>query len=149
MRTLADRIRHTVLFEIIALCLVMLMGVFFLDHSTKDIGLVSVVLTMVAMIWNFLYNFLFDKALQRYLGHTEKSSRVRIINALGFELGLLIITLPVLAWALQLTLLQAFIADIALVLFFLVYSYVFNYLYDNYFPVTMHDKSGVVGKLPQ
>lgn len=136
MRTLKDRIRHTVLFELLAFSLVMLMGLLFLDKSAKDIGMVSIVMTLIAMSWNFVYNLVFDKLQLALTGSLVKTPKVRMVTALGFEFGLLIITLPILAWALQLTLLQAFIADIALVVFFLFYAYGFNVFYDKVFPVT-------------
>ena len=48
---------------------------------------------------------------------------------------LLMVLLPFIAWYLGISLWDAFVLDIALAAFYLVYSYVFNLIYDTLFPL--------------
>ena len=49
--------------------------------------------------------------------------------------GLLVALLPFIAWYLEIGLLEAFFLDVSFTLFYLVYTFVFNWLYDLVFPV--------------
>jgi uncharacterized membrane protein len=58
----------------------------------------------------------------------------RVVHAAGFELGLLLVTLvPVFAWWLNVGLWQALVMDLWLVVFFLTYTFVFNWVFDHVF----------------
>ena len=54
----------------------------------------------------------------------------RAIHAVGFELVLIIITIPVIAWWSDSTIWHALVLDICLVLFYLPYAFCFNLGYD-------------------
>ncbi|MFP3345820.1 chlorhexidine efflux transporter, partial [Halomonas sp. SIMBA_159] len=62
----------------------------------------------------------------KYAGHVHKSTKQRIVHALGFEICLLWLTLPIMAWWLEIGLWQALLMDIGLVIFYLIYAYVYN-----------------------
>ena len=47
-----------------------------------------------------------------------------------FEGGLVAVGVPMIAWWLNISLLQAFILDIGVLLFFLPYTYVYHWVYD-------------------
>jgi len=89
----------------------------------------------IATGWNYLYNLMFDHALIRLLGHVQKSLAVRVLHAVLFEGGLLLILLPFIAWYLGVGLIEAFLMDVSFTVFYLVYAFVFNWLYDLVFPV--------------
>lgn len=55
---------------------------------------------------------------------------MRGLHAVGFEGGLVVIVVPLAAWWLGISLWQAFLLDISLLLFFLPYTYVYNLVYD-------------------
>lgn len=135
MRSVWDRIRHALSFEIIGLLLVIPLGALFFSKPIGDIGVIGVVGATLATGWNYLYNVLFDHAHKRMTGTTLKSRRMRIVHAALFELGLLIVLLPFIAWYLQISLLEALVMDAAFALFYLVYAYVFNLAYDRLFPL--------------
>ena len=135
MRSAFDRLRHAISFEIIALILVIPAGAILFDVPLHDFGVVGIVSATLATLWNLGYNVLFDLALQRLTGTTLKSRIVRVLHALAFEAGLLMVLLPFIAWYLGITLWDAFVLDIALAAFYLVYSYVFNLIYDTLFPL--------------
>ncbi|WP_306301032.1 chlorhexidine efflux transporter, partial [Enterobacter chuandaensis] len=52
------------------------------------------------------------------------------IHAVGFETGLIVTLIPVAMFMLDLTMTEAFFVEIGLVLFFLPYTMLFNWLYD-------------------
>tara|TARA_R100000789_G_scaffold28193_3_gene31564 strand:+ start:948 stop:1388 length:441 start_codon:yes stop_codon:yes gene_type:complete len=135
MRSAFDRLRHAISFEVIALILVIPAGAILFDVPLHDFGVVGIVSATLATLWNLGYNVLFDLALQRLTGTTLKSRIVRVLHALVFEAGLLMVLLPFIAWYLGISLWDAFVLDIALAAFYLVYSYVFNLIYDTLFPL--------------
>ena len=51
----------------------------------------------------------------------------------GFEGGLLVMLVPLMAWWLHVTLLEAFVADLGIFVFFLVYTFAFTWAFDRVF----------------
>ncbi|MBD8512786.1 PACE efflux transporter [Photobacterium sp. WH77] len=135
MRTHWDRIRHAVGFELIALVLITLVLSQGFGFDMAKIGLLGIVFSVIATVWNYVYNLWFDKAMLKYAGHVHKSTKHRMVHALGFELCLLWLTLPIMAWWLEIGLWQALVMDIGLVIFYLIYAYVYNLTYDKVFPL--------------
>lgn len=135
MRSFADRVRHAISFEIIGLLLVTPLGAWLFRMPLQDIGVVALVSATIATLWNFGYNYLFDLAMRKLAGTTLKTVKLRILHAVLFEAGLLVVLLPFIAWYLAVPLWQAFIMDISFALFFMGYAYVFNWVYDRLFPL--------------
>lgn len=135
MRTTKDRIRHAISFEVIALLIVAPAGAWAFDKPLLDIGVVGVVSATTATLWNYIYNLLFDHAMLRLAGHVRKTLALRVLHTVLFEGGLLVALLPFIAWYLEIGLLEAFFLDVSFTLFYLVYTFVFNWLYDLVFPV--------------
>ena len=135
MRSTADRIRHALIFEGLGLAIVVPVGGWVFSLPIHDMSIVAVVSATLATLWTYIYNLMFDKAMQARVGHSAKGLRLRIIHSILFEFGLLLVLLPFLAWYLGITLIQAFWMDIAFALFYLVYAFVYNWLYDIIFPV--------------
>lgn len=135
MRNTRDRIRHSVLFELIGLITVTPLGGWVFGVPISHFGVVAVVSTTLAMSWNYAYNLGFDHALLRLTGSVKKTLRTRIIHAGLFEFGLLCLLVPFIAWYLAVPLWQAFVMDVSLAGFYLVYAFVFNWVYDIVFPV--------------
>lgn len=135
MRTRFDRIRHAILFELIGL--VLIVGVLSqFGFEVGHVGMMGVFFSLVATGWNYIYNILFDNYLVKKTGSVIKTTGNRIVHSLGFEGGLLFLTIPFMAWFLNISLIEAFILDLGLVLFYLVYAYVYNLAYDKLFPIT-------------
>lgn len=135
MRSTLDRIRHAIGFELIALVLIIVVLSQLFGFEAHKVGALGIAFSLFATGWNFVYNLLFDKAMMKYTGQLEKQTKHRIIHAILFELSLLWITLPVIAWWLNISLLDAFIMDIGLVVFYLFYTYGYNLAYDKVFPI--------------
>ena len=135
MRTHRDRIRHAVGFEIIALILSIPIMSFFFDFDIKDIGVIAIVGSIMATIWNYGFNIVFDKGMVRFKRSTFKTPAIRVLHVLLFESGLLMLYLPMVAWYLGISLWQAFIMDASLVGFYLFYNLSYNWAYDKIFPI--------------
>ena len=135
MRTTADRIRHALSFELIALVLITPLGAWIFDQPLHDMGEVSVISATIAMAWNYLFNLGFDHALLYWRGDTRKTLALRLGHAALFELGLIAILAPFIAWYLGISLITALIMDVGFSGFYLVYAFAFNWLYDMLYPV--------------
>lgn len=135
MRTTADRIRHAVSFEVIGIIIATPLAAFAFHLPGGDSAVIVVASATVAMLWNYVYNLGFDHLMQRLTGGTAKTTRIRVAHAVLFELGLLMIMLPLVAWYLQISIWQALVMDIALALFYMGYAFVFNWAYDRVFPL--------------
>ncbi|MFC0338068.1 Uncharacterized membrane protein [Kushneria avicenniae] len=135
MRTPLDRIRHTLMFEIIGLLIVIPLGHLLFSLDTTHMGMVGVISAVVATIWNYLYNLGVDHMLKRLRGHVHKTVVMRVLHAICFELGLICVLLPLIALYLGQTPAQAAPLVTSLALFYVVYAFVFNWVYDVVFPV--------------
>jgi uncharacterized membrane protein len=92
----------------------------------------TVTMSMIAMAWNYGFNALFERweARQSVKG---RSWPRRIAHGLLFEGGLTMILVPVMAVAMDLTLWEALVADIGILIFFLVYAMAFTWAFDRIF----------------
>lgn len=141
MRSSLDRIRHALSFEILALMLIVPLGAVVFHFPMQSIGVVSVVSASLATLWNFAYNYVFDRVLQRTHGTTLKTPMGRVLHAVLFETGLLLVLAPFIAWYLSVSFLQAFVMDLSFALFYLGYALVFNWGYDRLFPLPEWQKA--------
>lgn len=134
-RSFPDRVRHALSFEIVGLAIFIPLAALFFHQPAWDMGVIGLVSATVAMLWNFVFNIGFDHGMIRLTGRATKSMRVRVLHALMFEGGLLIMLIPLTIWYLQISLWQALMMDLAIEIFYLVYTFFFNIVYDRVFPL--------------
>lgn len=89
----------------------------------------TLMVSLIAMVWNMLFNALFDQA-QRRIGF-QRNLTARAVHAVLFEIGLILAVVPLAAWWLATSLWRAFVLDTGIVLFFLPYTFAFNWVYDS------------------
>ena len=65
----------------------------------------------------------------------QKTVLIRIVHAVLFEGGLLLLFMPMIAWYLKISLWEAFVMDIAMATFYLIYAFIYNWAYDHVFPI--------------
>ncbi|WP_417615977.1 PACE efflux transporter [Oceanisphaera sp.] len=135
MRTTGDRIRHTLGFEIIGLLIFAPVATLLFGYNMFEMGIMAVVGSVIATVWNYVYNLLFDHALLRLRNTVHKTTLIRVFHAFLFEGGLLVLFLPMIAWYLSISLWQAFTMGMAMSVFYLCYAFVYNLVYDKVFPV--------------
>ncbi|SNT39485.1 Uncharacterized membrane protein [Noviherbaspirillum humi] len=86
----------------------------------------------IAVAWNFIFNMAFERWESRQTVKGRSFKR-RAAHAVGFEIGLIFLLVPLIAWWLEVSLWQALIMDLGLALFFLCYTFVFNWVFDHLF----------------
>ncbi|WPP01817.1 PACE efflux transporter [Pseudomonas sp. HR96] len=94
--------------------------------------LLSLIISAVALAWNVLFNAGFERweARQR---QRQRTWQRRLLHAIGFEGGLTLILLPIIAGWLGISLLSALLTNLALFAFFFVYALVFQWGFDRVF----------------
>ncbi|WP_336140823.1 PACE efflux transporter [Erwinia sp. CGal63] len=127
-KSLKERVFHSILFEVVANILIALMLAVILAVPVTKSAVLAALSACTAMLWNVIFNRLFD-AVQQRTGFS-RNLLARIAHAVLFEAGLLAVLIPVTAWWFNVSLVKALALQIALVAFFLPYTVVFNYLYD-------------------
>lgn len=124
-----ERMLHMVLFELVALVLMAGLATYITGNSAGEMAGLALVISLIAMAWNYAYNYGYDKIYGA--DRSKRTKKTRVLHGLGFELGLMTVTLPVLMWVLQLDFLTVLIMDIGLVIFFVLYAIAFNWVYDS------------------
>lgn len=135
MRTTKDRIRHALGFEVIGLIIFAPLASLVFGFELHLMSVLAVAGSIIATLWNYVYNLLFDHAMLKLRGDVRKTIAIRVFHALLFEGGLLLLFMPMIAWYLGVTLWEAFIMDIAMAAFYLVYAFIYNIAYDRVFPI--------------
>lgn len=136
-RSTADRLRHTVLFELFLIALLAPLMSLLLERSIVELGLLALVISLKAMLINLIYNYYFDKwDVSKGRIPTQRSLPLRIIHAVGLELTLTATSLPLIMLWLGLSLWQALLMDLAMIMAVMLYALVFNWIYDKTFPVS-------------
>jgi len=97
-----------------------------------DASLVAVGSSIVAIVWNLVFNALFERWEAGRVQRGRGLGR-RVAHAIGFEGGLALFLIPLVAWGLGVSLVEAFWLDLGLLAFFLVYTFVFNWAFDRVF----------------
>lgn len=127
-KSITERIFQAIGFELLAIVICTPLLAWFMDKPILDMGVVTVVIAALALAWNVLFNGIFDRALQRF--GLLRTAWLRVVHALLFEGGLVAVGVPLIAWWLNISLWQAFLLDIGVLLFFLPYTYVYHWVYD-------------------
>lgn len=126
--TRTERVFHMVLFEALALVLLTVFAVIFTDENALAMGGLAITLSLIAMVWNYAYNLLFDNLFPG--DRLARTKRLRLAHGAVFELGMILLSFPVIMWFLELDLMTVLIMDLGFVTFFFVYAIVFNWSYD-------------------
>ena len=104
------------------------LGAWLLGYPLVHMGALTVMISIIAMLWNMLFNALFDR-VQLRLGF-RRGLVARVVQAGLFEIGLIAAVVPLAAWWLGIGLWEAFVLDIGIALFFLPYTFAYNWAYD-------------------
>jgi uncharacterized membrane protein len=132
MSPITRRVLQAVLYEVIAIAVVgPVLGVAF-DKPPKSAFGLAVVLSTIALTWNYVFNWLFERweAGQTVRG---RSFARRLAHGAGFEGGLVVILVPVMSMWLDISPTAAFVANLGLLVFFFVYAIAFTWAFDRVF----------------
>ena len=104
----------------------------FSDSSIERASTLAVFASIFAVSWNFAYNALFE----RWEANSKTRGRSfgrRVLHAVGFEIGFLVVLLPAAAWWLDISYLRSFILNLGLNIFFFAYTFSFTWAFDRVF----------------
>jgi len=128
------KVVQALLYEFCAMCFVSPAIALAFDRSMSYSGILAVMMSSIAMSWNMLFNALFERWEARQASR-ERTLFRRLLHSVGFEGGLTLLLVPVMAWWLEIGLVAALFADIGLLAFFFVYAFVFQWCFDRMFGV--------------
>lgn len=129
MQGFRRKLLYVSLYEGLAIISTSLILRFLITDNLKQSTLLALVTSAVAISWNFIYNYAFE-SLETICGIKGRPLWWRGLHALGFEGGLVLVFVPLFAWSFQVSLWQALSLQIGLVIFFLLYSFVFTWVFD-------------------
>ena len=124
--SILERTIQSVIFELGAILIGMLV-IEFVPHEGQPL-LLMILISLTAVIWNFIFNWIFDKLVPG--DRLARGPVIRTIYAVLFEGLLLAATVPMIMYMMSISLWMAFITDISMTLIILVYTYVYNWVYD-------------------
>jgi uncharacterized membrane protein len=126
------RVLQAILYEVFAIAFVgPVLSVLFDKPPASTLGL-AVVLSSIALGWNYVFNSLFERWESRQSVRGRSLTR-RLVHGMGFEGGLAVILVPVMALWLSISPLNAFLANLGLLAFFFVYAIAFTWVFDRVF----------------
>ncbi|PAJ76472.1 PACE efflux transporter [Burkholderia ubonensis] len=134
MQGLPRKITQAILYEAIAIACISPAIAALFGESLVYSGALSATMSAIALLWNMVYNTLFERWEATRVQRTRTLGR-RVIHACGFEGGLIFILVPVVAWWLKISWLDAFLVDLGLFAFFFCYAFVFQWAFDRVFDV--------------
>ena len=83
-------------------------------------------------VWNFIYNTLFEYWESRQATRGRSVAR-RVAHAIGFQLTLVVYLIPLIAWWLDMTLVEALLVDMAFIILVPCYTFAYNWAFDRVF----------------
>lgn len=123
------RIIHALSYEIILLVIIAVALSFIFHMPLEVTGSLGIAMAVTSVIWNMIFNHFFEKieAKRKF----KRTVGVRILHAIGFEGGLMLATIPMVAYAMNMTIWQAIVLDFSLTMCILVYTFIFQWFYDH------------------
>lgn len=132
MQGIKRKVIYITLYEVIAIAMSTAGLALLSGAEMGHASVAAVAASAIAVVWNLVFNTLFERWEARQAKKGRSLLR-RVAHAVGFEGGLVVTLVPLFAWWLDISLWQAFVLDLGLIVFFLVYTFVFNLLFDRVF----------------
>ncbi|MDS7968490.1 PACE efflux transporter [Acinetobacter sp. V117_2] len=132
MQGLKRRIVYVSSYEIIGMVISSVGLALLAGDSVEHTGPLSVMITTIAVTWNFIYNILYEKWEARQENKSRTVKR-RIGHAIGFQITLVMFLIPLIAWWMNISLVAAFWLDVAFIIIIPIYTFIFNWTFDKLF----------------
>ena len=126
------RVLYVTLYELIAIAVATAGLAQLSGQGAGHSSVVAVAASAIAVLWNVVFNWAFERWESRQTVRGRSVAR-RVAHAIGFEGGLVFTLVPLFAWWFKVSLWDAFVMDLALIVFFLCYTFVFNWAFDRVF----------------
>ncbi|MEG2127879.1 MAG: chlorhexidine efflux PACE transporter AceI [Acinetobacter sp.] len=122
------RLIHAISYEVILLVIIAIALSFIFSMPLEVTGVLGVIMAVISVIWNMIFNHYFEKVEHKY--QWKRTIPVRILHAVGFEGGLMLATIPIIAYMMKMSFIDALILDFGLTMCILVYTFIFQWCYD-------------------
>lgn len=122
------RIIHALSYEIILLVIIAIALSFIFEVPLDVTGGLGIAMAVTSVIWNMIFNHFFEKMEKKR--QLTRTVGVRIMHAIGFEGGLMLITIPMVAYAMEMTMFQAILLDLSMTTCILFYTFIFQWCFD-------------------
>lgn len=126
------RVLYVGLFEFFAIVFSSFLLAYFAGGATSDSVPIAVAISAVAIAWNYAFNTVFEywESRQKVKG---RSLLRRSVHAISFETGLVLFIVPMYMWWYQVGFVVALQMEVAILIFFLFYSFCFSWSFDRVF----------------
>ncbi|WP_313738806.1 PACE efflux transporter [Pseudomonas sp.] len=141
MQGKARKIVQAILYEVIAVACVAPALAFMFDTGMAHSTVLSLLMSGIALSWNMAFNWAFER-WEASRAQRQRTLWRRLLHALGFEGGLGLLLLPLVAFWLEIGLWQALLTNLALFAFFFVYAFAFQWAFDKVFDVPLSAQQG-------
>ncbi|MGN5754034.1 PACE efflux transporter [Acinetobacter calcoaceticus] len=142
MQGVKRRIVYVSSYEVIGMIISSVGLAILAGDSVEHTGPLSVMITTIAVTWNFIYNILYEKWEVRQSSNVRTVKR-RVGHAIGFQLTLVLFLIPLIAWWMDISLIAALWLDVAFIIIIPIYTFIFNWSFDKLFglPVSAQAKA--------
>ncbi|ARD29192.1 PACE efflux transporter [Acinetobacter lactucae] len=142
MQGIKRRIVYVSSYEVIGMIISSVGLAILAGDSVEHTGPLSVMITTIAVTWNFIYNILYEKWEARQSSHIRTVKR-RVGHAIGFQLTLVLFLIPLISWWMDISLIEAFWLDVVFIIIIPIYTFIFNWSFDKLFglPISAQAKA--------
>lgn len=123
------RLVYVTAFEISGMTISAFMLAYLAGADVSHTGPLALMITTTAVSVNLIYTTFFERWERTRPARTRSIAR-RVGHAIGFQFTLVLFLIPLIAWWMEITLWEALVLDAALIVFFPIYMFVFNWLFD-------------------
>ena len=138
------RVLYVTLYEVIAIAAATAGLALVSGQGAGHSSVVAVAASAIAVLWNVVFNWAFERWESRQAVRGRSVAR-RMAHAVGFEGGLVFTLVPLFAWWFNVSLWEAFVMDLGLIVFFLCYTFVFNWGFDRIFGLPASARAAAQG----
>lgn len=131
------RVTYVFFYEVFSFFICAMVLAVLSDTSISHTGPLSILIAVIAVTINYFYNHVFEMWEKKQISKKRTVMR-RVVHAIGFQIVLVMILIPLIAWWMQISLIKAFLLDFSLMVLIPCYTFVYNYLFDYIFGLPSH-----------
>ncbi|UOB52489.1 PACE efflux transporter [Acinetobacter junii] len=137
MQGMKRRVTYVFFYEVLSFLICAMILAVLSGSTISHTGPLSLLIAVIAVSVNFIYNYAFEWWEKRQHSKTRTIFR-RVVHAIGFQVVLVTILIPLIAWWMQISLVKAFLLDFSLMIIIPCYTFVYNYFFDHLFGLPSH-----------
>lgn len=137
MQGMKRRVTYVFFYEVLSFLICAMILAVLSGSTISHTGPLSSLIAVIAVSVNFFYNYAFEWWEKQQHSKTRTIFR-RVVHAIGFQVVLVTILIPLIAWWMQISLVKAFLLDFSLMIIIPCYTFVYNYFFDHLFGLPSH-----------